>query len=83
MSIPISDTMTEAATAPTLGGVVNPWAASRKGECDPLAGSVLASQPTLSRFENAPGCRELLAAGRVMAGHRDTGAPEKRMGHEC
>jgi hypothetical protein len=30
---------------------------------DPIAGPGLASQPTLSRFENAAGRRELLAVG--------------------
>jgi len=34
---------------------------------DPLTGSALASQPTLSRFENAVGPRELIAMGRVLA----------------
>src|SRR6266436_1873260 len=34
---------------------------------DPIAGPVLASQPTLSRFENAVGWRELLAMGHVLA----------------
>ena len=34
---------------------------------DPLAGLPLASQPTLSRFENAAGRRELLAMGQVLA----------------
>ena len=36
-------------------------------ERDPLAGPALASQPTLSRFENAVGRRELLAMGHVLA----------------
>src|SRR5881409_4372659 len=36
-------------------------------ERDPLAGPALASQPTLSRFENAVGWRELLAMGHVLA----------------
>ena len=34
---------------------------------DPLAGPALASQPTLSRFENAVGARELIAMGHVLA----------------
>ncbi|MEK6716906.1 MAG: IS1380 family transposase, partial [candidate division NC10 bacterium] len=34
---------------------------------DPLAGPALASQPTLSRFENAVGPRELIAMGHVLA----------------
>ncbi len=34
---------------------------------DPLAGAALASQPTLSRFENAVGRRELVAMGHVLA----------------
>jgi hypothetical protein len=34
---------------------------------DPLDGPGLASQPTLSRFENAAGPRELLAMGHVLA----------------
>src|SRR6266852_6264473 len=33
----------------------------------PMAGAALASQPTLSRFENAVGPRELLAMGHVLA----------------
>ena len=36
-------------------------------ERDPLAGPALASQPTLSRFENAVGARELIAMGHVLA----------------
>ena len=36
-------------------------------ERDPIAGAALASQPTLSRFENAVGPRELLAMGHVLA----------------
>src|SRR2546425_7817997 len=36
-------------------------------ERDPIAGAALASQPTLSRFENAVGTRELLAMGHVLA----------------
>jgi DDE family transposase len=36
-------------------------------ERDPLAGPALASQPTLSRFENAVGRRELIAMGHVLA----------------
>src|SRR5213596_1067414 len=36
-------------------------------ERDPLAGPALASQPTLSRFENAVGPRELIAMGHVLA----------------
>ncbi len=36
-------------------------------ERDPLAGLALASQPTLSRFENAVGPRELIALGHVLA----------------
>jgi hypothetical protein len=36
-------------------------------ERDPLAGPALASQPTLSRFENAVGRRELIALGHVLA----------------
>jgi hypothetical protein len=36
-------------------------------ERDPLAGPALASQPTLSRFENAVGPRELMAMGHVLA----------------
>lgn len=36
-------------------------------ERDPIAGLALASQPTLSRFENAVGRRELLAMGHVLA----------------
>src|SRR6059036_150170 len=36
-------------------------------ERDPIAGPALASQPTLSRFENAVGPRELLAMGHVLA----------------
>src|SRR5207249_2265207 len=35
-------------------------------ERDPLAGPALASQPTLSRFENAVGPRELIAMGHVL-----------------
>ena len=34
---------------------------------DPLAGSALASQPTLSRFENAVGPRDLIRMGHVLA----------------
>ena len=34
---------------------------------DPIAGPALASQPTLSRFENAVGRRELIAMGHVLA----------------
>src|SRR5881409_2960146 len=34
---------------------------------DPIAGPALASQPTLSRFENAVGSRELIAMGQVLA----------------
>ncbi len=34
---------------------------------DPLAGPALASQPTLSRFENAVGRRELIRMGHVLA----------------
>ena len=34
---------------------------------DPIAGPALASQPTLSRFENAVGWRELLAMGHGLA----------------
>src|SRR5216683_1037415 len=34
---------------------------------DPIAGPALASQPTLSRFENAVGWRELLRMGHVLA----------------
>src|SRR5256885_709093 len=34
---------------------------------DPLGGPALASQPTLSRFENAVGARELIAMGHVLA----------------
>jgi len=34
---------------------------------DPLAGPALASQPTLSRFENAVGARALIAMGHVLA----------------
>src|SRR5713101_7299381 len=34
---------------------------------DPIAGPALASQPTLSRFENAAGWRELLRMGHVLA----------------
>jgi len=34
---------------------------------DPIAGLALASQPTLSRFENAVGWRELLGMGHVLA----------------
>ncbi len=36
-------------------------------ERDPLAGPALASQPTLSRFENAVGRREVIAMGHVLA----------------
>ncbi len=36
-------------------------------ERDPIAGPALASQPTLSRFENASGWRELLAMGHGLA----------------
>jgi hypothetical protein len=36
-------------------------------ERDPIAGAALASQPTLSRFENAVGPRELLAMGHGLA----------------
>jgi len=36
-------------------------------ELDPIAGPALASQPTLSRFENAVGPRELIAMGHVLA----------------
>jgi len=36
-------------------------------ERDPLTGPALASQPTLSRFENAVGPRELIAMGHVLA----------------
>ncbi len=36
-------------------------------ERDPITGPALASQPTLSRFENAVGARELIAMGRVLA----------------
>ncbi len=34
---------------------------------DPIAGPALASQPTLSRFENVVGRRELIAMGHVLA----------------
>ena len=34
---------------------------------DPIAGPALASQPTLSRFENAVGARALIAMGRLLA----------------
>ena len=34
---------------------------------DPIAGPALASQPTLSRFENAVGRRELIGMGHVLA----------------
>ena len=34
---------------------------------DPIAGAALASQPTLSRFENAVGARALIAMGRLLA----------------
>lgn len=34
---------------------------------DPITGPALASQPTLSRFENAVGARELMAMGHVLA----------------
>ncbi len=34
---------------------------------DPIAGPALASQPTLSRFENVVGRRELIEMGRVLA----------------
>ncbi len=34
---------------------------------DPIAGAALASQPTLSRFENAVGARALIAMGHVLA----------------
>src|SRR2546427_1128558 len=34
---------------------------------DPIAGPALASQPTLSRFENTVGRRELIAMGHVLA----------------
>jgi Transposase DDE domain group 1 len=36
-------------------------------ERDPLTGPALASQPTLSRFENGVGARELIAMGHVLA----------------
>ena len=36
-------------------------------ERDPIAGAALASQPTLSRFENASGARALLALGHGLA----------------
>jgi hypothetical protein len=36
-------------------------------ERDPLTGPALASQPTLSRFENAVGARELIAMGHELA----------------
>lgn len=36
-------------------------------ERDPLTGPALASQPTLSRFENAVGARELIAMGHALA----------------
>lgn len=36
-------------------------------ERDPITGPALASQPTLSRFENALGPRELIAMGHVLA----------------
>jgi hypothetical protein len=36
-------------------------------ERDPIAGPALASQPTLSRFENAAGRRELITMGHVLA----------------
>jgi len=36
-------------------------------ERDPIAGAALASQPTLSRFENAVGRREVIALGHVLA----------------
>ena len=36
-------------------------------ERDPIAGAALASQPTLSRFENAVGPRALLAMGHALA----------------
>ena len=34
---------------------------------DPLEGEALASQPTLSRFENAPGSKSLLRMGLALA----------------
>lgn len=34
---------------------------------DPVAGDALASQPTISRFENRVGAQDLLALGRVLA----------------
>src|SRR3989442_3217704 len=37
-------------------------------ERDPLAGAALGSQPTLSRFENAVGLREVVEMGQVLAG---------------
>src|SRR3989442_15617389 len=37
------------------------------GGRDPIAGPALASQPTLSRFENAVGRRELIAMGHGLA----------------
>ncbi len=37
------------------------------GRADPLAGPAVASQPTLSRFENAVGRRALIAMGHVLA----------------
>ncbi len=36
-------------------------------ERDPIAGPALASQPTLSRFENAVGARDLIEMGHVLA----------------
>jgi hypothetical protein len=36
-------------------------------ERDPIAGAALASQPTLSRFENAVGARALIAMGHLLA----------------
>jgi hypothetical protein len=36
-------------------------------ERDPIAGPALASQPTLSRFENAVGARALIAMGHLLA----------------
>src|SRR5436190_1316564 len=56
---------------PLVAAFDQPHASSDGGaillERDPLAGPALASQPTLSRFENAVGARELIAMGHVLA----------------
>src|SRR5262249_6895033 len=66
MSIPISDTMTEAATALTPGIVVNRWAASRKGaSVSPTSASIRAN----GRLERRHLIQVELEQEAVMPGH--------------